>query len=163
MKKVTLLSLFFTTLFAQWPTPMGSDDLSEGYALYSEGGISMRATTFVDRNLVEETGLSDYVLLSKVKMMFRRNGIVLDQENGELFLNIEINALYDEGLKSFSYSVNMSVLRALLTMSEEAPVPGVVWSNHYIATAPEKEAREQVLQIVEDLVDQVSAAAIEHN
>ena len=163
MKKIIALCVFFSALFGQWPAPGQTEDGSEGFSLYFEEGISVQAWGSVDEEFSKATGLSSSALQDKVNMMFRRNDIALDQDDGNLFLVASIEGLLSKDGGQLVYGVEMYIMRALITIEDEAFVPAIVWSGGFIATAPTSKARQKALEMVEDLVDMASAALIDHN
>ena len=163
MKKIIALCVFFSALFGQWPAPGQTEDGSEGFSLYFEEGISVQAWGSVDEEFSKATGLASSALQDKVNMMFRRNDIALDQDDGNLFLVVSIDGLLSKDEEQLVYGVEMYIMRALITMEDEAFVPAIVWSEGFIATAPTSKARQKALEMVEDLVDMASAALIDHN
>ena len=77
MKNFLILSLFLTTLFAQWPHPTYKTDYSRNNALFSEKGTTMQLGLFVDENTSIAMGVIATNLVPKIVQKFEENDITI--------------------------------------------------------------------------------------
>jgi len=168
MKNFLILSLFLTTLFAQWPHPLYKTDFSGKKALFSEEGTTMQLGLFVDEDASIAIGVTPGNLGPKIIQKFEKNDITIDQDCMScLLLQVDVTTKspkFEGGQETglLIGDLTFSVIRRL-SDEDDVLIPAIVWWNERYWISDVGEAEESMMVVMIELINTLSIDFINHN